>query len=127
MITIEKLNPHKHQVNPDILSNLDKLSFAMTMLEQAYMSDGGDEFIITSGYRTREEQKKINPTTINSAHIFGLACDVADIDKKIWDFCIDNLHAIAELDLYLEDKLYTQKHVHFQMRAPRSGKRIFIP
>lgn len=127
MITIETLNPHRYTPTSEQLSNLNKLAFAMSTVESAYITHGGSDFIITSGLRSIADQQKINPTASKSAHLEGLACDVADLNKKIWFFCIDNLEAIIELGLYLEDKLYSPRHVHFQLRPPASGKRIFQP
>jgi hypothetical protein len=127
MITVETLNPNRYHPTQDQLANLSKLAFAVSTIEYSYIKQGGREFIVTSGLRSVADQERVNPSVRLSAHIEGLACDIADLDKKIWAFCVDNLEAIIELELYLEDKLWTPRHVHFQLRPPASGKRIFHP
>ena len=122
-MTPKHLNPDGHPLTPDQKRNLQLLADKITILEIA----SGLDFYSTSGFRTKAEQQRINPVNPRSCHTEGLAVDVADKDKKIWDFVIDNLELVVKLGFYLENKLYTPRHVHFQLRAPRSRNRIFIP
>lgn len=83
---------------------------------------------VNRGYSTRIEQLRINPDHPGSAHITFEAVDIDDPYKDLWNWCIENLERyVIPLGLYLEEKLYTPKHVHFQTRAPGSGNRIFRP
>ena len=123
MITLVALNPREHELSDVQLINLVNLCTAMQEVEK----ECGKELIITSGYRTPEEQRKINPKASKSSHIECLACDIADMDKSLWQWCCNNLDFLAELGLYLEDGSATKTHQHFQLKAPASGKRVFLP
>lgn len=127
MISMQALNRGNYQVTEEVLRNLSNLCVALLLLEEAYTEEGGEEFYVTSGLRSHEDQMRINPKNPHSAHTEGLAADLADADSKIWTFCISHLPAIIELELYLEDKKFTPKHLHLQMRPPKSGKRVFYP
>jgi hypothetical protein len=84
-------------------------------------------FIITSGVRTRDEQSQINPGKPGSAHVQAAACDILDVDGKIWQWLVDHLDLVQELGCYLESRVYTPSWVHLQVIAPRSGHTIFLP
>lgn len=123
MISLAILNPQKHTVSEEIMRNLLKLSKVMTQVEREY----GELITVTSGYRTYEEQKETDPAHPRSAHCEGLAVDCADKDKELYSWCFDNADLMKHLGLYLEDGTYTPRHVHFQLKAPPSGHRFFIP
>lgn len=123
MISLQSLNPKNHMLKGDCIRNLIRLCKAMAQVEHDY----GKELVVTRAYSTTEEQSVIDPAHPKSAHCEGLAVDCLDEDKALWDYCIENLDFITTLNLYLEDKLYTKKHVHFQLKAPKSNNRIFIP
>jgi hypothetical protein len=103
--------------------NLRVLAAKISELEEIY----GQPFIVTSGFRSVEDQERINPSVKNSAHMSGEAVDISDPDSDIWGFLIDHLDEVVRLGLYLESKVYTRRWVHLQTRKPRSGNRIFIP
>jgi len=124
VITFKELNPKGHIVPKELLPNMSALWGAMNTLRFYY----NEPMLVTSGYRTPIEQRRINPSAPNSAHTVFQAVDVYDPDKYLWNWCIENLeNYVIPLGLYLEEKLYTPKHVHFQTRAPSSGNRIFRP
>lgn len=123
MITKAELNPHGLILSATQEENLEKLYVAMNKLRAAY----GKPMIVTSGVRTREDQLRINPRNPGSAHTMAAACDIADKDKKLCDWVLDNFNLIIELDLYIEDPDFCQTWLHIQCLPPKSGKRIFIP
>lgn len=84
---------------------------------------------ITSGFRSLEDEMRIDPAHPNSMHTRGAAVDIYDPDpeKRLWNWCIEHMGLLTELGLYIEDRLYSKNHVHFQSWAPLSGNRIFIP
>lgn len=84
---------------------------------------------VTSGFRTAEEEMRIDPQHPNSMHTKGAAVDIADPDpeRRLWTWCIDHLDLITEIGLWLESRVYSASHVHFQIYPPESGHRIFIP
>lgn len=85
------------------------------------------KLIISSGFRPA----RLNNSTIGAAaksnHITCLACDFQDLDLKLWKYVLENLDLAKELGIYFEDKRWTSSWVHFQIIAPKSGKRIYIP
>lgn len=87
----------------------------------------GFKFQVTSGYRTEEEQNKINPAQKNSSHRYGQAVDISDPEGDIWNWLVDNLDYCLRLGLYLESRSYTPRWCHLTSRPPKSGNRIFIP
>lgn len=127
MITIKDLNPKGHTPSQLQMNNLVRLWKALAPVESKFYNDTGIVFKITSGLRTEEEQLQLNPAHPKSAHVLGLAADVLDLDKSFWDWCMENMDCIIENKLYLEDKLFTPKHVHLTLVAPKSGNRVFKP
>jgi len=123
MLQIEDLNPKGYILTQFQKENLEILFEAVSELERQYDED----FIVTSGVRTPEEQERINPKVKHSAHIAGSAVDVLDLDHAIYQFCVDNIPLIKKLGLYIEDRSVTVRWIHLQTRRPPSGNIFFIP
>ena len=96
----------------------------------------GEVRSVTSGYRSMEDhlriyaEKGITDKTkipMKSKHLFGQALDIADSDGKLKEFLKNNVSLLEENGLWCEDFAYTKTWVHFQIVAPASGKRFFIP
>jgi len=88
---------------------------------------------ITSGWRPSGYNKAIGGAP-NSKHVFAQAIDIWDPDKKIGQWCQNNIETLSELGLYMESLMTTHKSddpnkrwVHLQTVAPESGNIIFIP
>lgn len=62
-----------------------------------------------------------------SCHFTGEGVDIADPDGKLGAWLKKNEKKLEELGLYIEDLAYTPGWCHLQTRAPKSGKRFFIP
>ena len=123
MISREELNPKGYTLTPEQAANFEKLYFAMNEFRKAY----GKPMTVTSGVRSENDQARINPKAKGSAHVRAAACDIADADKDVWGFCMDNIPLLEKLGLYLEDKSATPRWVHFQIYPPKSGRRVFLP
>lgn len=61
-----------------------------------------------------------------SAHLTGEAVDIAD-NGELQKWLKKNMKKMEELGLYAEDFSATPTWVHLQKRAPKSGKRFFLP
>lgn len=139
---LDILNPKGHPLTQEIKANMGKLCEKLNQIQAAY----GHELICNSGYRSPEEQMKINPKAPNSCHTKGAAVDLSDREGRLWNFLTAytarwqmpmmkeiNNDAIATLkpyeyfDIYLEDRTATPTWVHIQIYAPKSGNRIFKP
>ncbi len=128
MITLQELNPNNVQLNDEQAKNLARLHDAMNQIRQKY----GKPMLVTSGVRSVDDQKRIDGAhgrkpRLGSMHLRGAACDIWDRDKHLWGWCMDNLAWLASIGVYLEDKSATPTWVHFQILAPASGNRIFLP
>lgn len=67
-----------------------------------------------------------------SNHFIAAAIDIDDDDTLyMWKWCLANLDFLVEVGLWLEDPRWTHgpngTWMHFQIFAPKSGKRIYIP
>ena len=83
--------------------------------------------IVTSGYRTAEDQQRINPRHPHSKHLTGQAADISDVTGEMKHWLLSNLDVLEECDLYCEAFEATPTWVHYQTEPPKSGKRIFNP
>lgn len=127
MITLNELNPKNYELTEEQKANLAMLLEAMNAVRTAY----GKPMIVNSGVRSQEDQDKLIKQGATKAkksnHLTGLAVDIRDTDGKLWEWCNANIPLLENLGLYLEDRLATPTWVHFQLVAPKSGKRIFKP
>jgi hypothetical protein len=97
----------------------------------------GKPMIVTSGYRTRQDQIRIytsiarkkgidNPRIpMGSAHLKGCACDIADPDGSLQAWLRADKSILERTGLWCEDG--TVGWVHFQSYPPVSGYRWFKP
>ncbi len=122
-MTPQDLNPKKYITTKEQQANLEKLATVISELENLY----GETFVVTSGLRSYADQMRINPRVKNSAHLTGEAGDFLDLDKRIYNWCTDNLEVIAALGLYIEDGSVTKRWIHLQIRVTKSGNIVFIP
>lgn len=127
MKKIEDLNPHCYPANPTMESNLKVLFERLTEVQDAY----GKDLVITSGLRSEALQQHLiaegRTTAIHSKHLAGAAADVYDADGGLAKWVQENINAMESIGLWMEDFAHTRGWVHFQMMAPPSGKRVFIP
>lgn len=112
----------------DVQDNLRKLLFAMNEIRASY----GFVMIITSGYRRPQDNDATSNAAKLSAHLVGMACDIRDVDGSLYRWVLRNLDLMQKLGIYLEDFRWTRSKtkgnwVHFGIRKPGSGKRIFVP
>lgn len=115
-------------------ANLEDLSSelqanANTIVPRAndLLSRFGEYRNCNSGYRTPEDQMRINPKAPASKHTICAAIDLEDKDRKLTEFCLNNLEILQEIGLWMEENSSTPTWVHVQCIAPLSGHRIFIP
>jgi hypothetical protein len=78
-----------------------------------------------SGFRTIEDQKRINPKSMKSNHLTCSAIDLSDVDGKLNKWMKSNPKVIEELDIYMEERQGGWQHI--QIVKPHSGNRWFNP
>ena len=102
---------------------VDRVNMLLKLAEQ----DGIIRDKVSSGWRP----PSVNAATPNSAkaskHMTGEACDIADPDRALAQWCVDHPELLATCELWCEDFRWTPTWCHFQVVPPKSGKRIFIP
>lgn len=111
------------QYTQEISDNLDKLLIIINKVLVAY----GHSMIISSGWRPPAINRVTPGAATDSAHCLGLAVDIFDPDGKIVAWVLQNLALMKSLGIYLEDFRWTPDWVHFGIRKPASGHRIYIP
>jgi len=134
MVTFDEIikKYDKNKIPKEHLENIEKLLIKINILRSLCKIP----FIITSGYRSREDHIRIynnkgifdeNKIPFGSGHLRGECVDVSDPKGKIRDWLLNNLIELKNIGLWIEDFRYTKGWVHFGITPPKSGKRIFIP
>lgn len=134
MISIEELysSADLGSITHDFNLNLQQLHYRMNVIRHLW----NQPMIVTSGFRTPEEQIKIyaakgQPAKLGSLHLIGAACDISDPQGDLKKWTLDHLQLMEELNLYMEDFDSTGGSncgwIHFQLYAPQSGSRFFLP
>jgi len=116
-----------YPLTPELEDNLTKLLEAVNKLRISY----GKPLVVTSGYRPGHFNKSAKGAT-KSAHMTCEAVDFRDSNGEFGKWCLNNLPLLEQLGLYMESPLYTheppgKRWIHVQTRAPKSGRRVFIP
>lgn len=102
-------------------------------------------WLVSSGYRTLEHHEEIyrlknekrmkaglDPVSIpmGSQHLYGNAVDIADPNRKLQHWLLDNIGILEDQGIYceaLDACQYPSAWVHFQRIAPKSKSRFFQP
>lgn len=133
MVTLnELLGKYKFEdQSKDIQDNLLILLDHINNIRTAY----DKPMIVTSGLRTMEDHLRIyaekgitDPKLIpmKSKHLFGQAVDVLDEDLTLTAWLKQNdSQILVDNELWCEEG--NSNWVHFQIIAPKSGKRWFVP
>lgn len=123
MIKREDINRDNYPELPDVSLNINVLVERLNLL----IHWGCPITRITSGLRSVADQKRINPAAMRSKHLTGAAADCYDPERKIANWCKDNLQVLEDVQLWCEDFGHTPTWVHFQCLPPKSGRRVFLP
>lgn len=110
-------------LTPEQRANMDKLLAAVNELIKRY----GRSLPINSGFRSKEDQMRINPKSMSSKHLICAAIDLGDKDHSFRHWLLTHLEHAQELKLWIEDPSHTSTWIHLQCIPPKSGYRIFIP
>ena len=111
------------ELTPELLGNANTTVPAANELLDRFGEFRG----CNSGYRSPEDQMRINPSAPKSKHMLCAAIDLEDKDNKLKTWCLANLQVLEELGLYMEHPNSTPTWIHVQIVAPHSGNRVFKP
>lgn len=81
---------------------------------------------LSSGFRDKQSNAAAGGAKA-SCHLFGMAADIEDKDRKFATFCVANEDLLRHFGLWMEDPRYTKSWVHLQTRPVGSGSHIFVP
>ena len=128
MISMSELLKGRDQEYPDdytqdVQDNLAKLLDALNVIRAAYAKP----MTVNSGWRPPSVNAATPGAASHSAHCQGLAADIADPDGEVMKWVLENLQLMKDNGFYFEDFRWTTNWVHFGLRRPASGKRIFVP
>lgn len=126
-------------VTPEIEANVVLLLEPVNQFVAAAAADGVpigiDEHtgnIVASGLRPLVVNDRTQNAAGDSTHIWGLGVDLQDITpaRLLARFalrCARPGGLLEQLGLYMERPQWTPDWVHLQVRAPKSGRRVYIP
>lgn len=111
-----KLNdlPVDHQ------ANIEELLVKINKVREKY----GKPMTPTSVYRSMADHLRIyaqkgitdkSKIPMKSKHLFGQACDIADADGELKEWCKKNEDFLLSIGLWMEHYDYTDKWAHFQI------------
>ena len=126
MITREEIlmgRDEQYPLNDEQEANLAKLLESLNKFRSIY----GKPMFVSSGYRPANINANVPGAAKKSNHIVCLACDFADKDGSLDQWCSDNLSVLEDCGLWLESPTHTPGWCHLQAIAPRSNRRVFIP
>jgi uncharacterized protein YcbK (DUF882 family) len=103
--------------------NIEELRKRLNIIREA----GGKPMLVTSGLRTEQDQKRINPKAMKSKHLLGQAADISDTNGEMQKWLTENEELLEVVGLWCEHFSATKTWVHFQIVPPRSGNRFFYP
>jgi hypothetical protein len=114
-------------LEPEIQANLIELLGKINKLRTAV----GRPLKVNDGLRRKGIDLPKNGAK-KSTHYSGLAVDIDDDESAwLWIWVKNNLELMKEIGLYMEHPGYTHHKdgtwMHFQIRPPNSGKRIYVP
>ena len=124
MITVDEyLMNRKSGLTFELLENAIDTVEKVNKLLDAF----GSQRKVTSGYRPASVNAAIPNAAKKSNHMLCKACDLEDVDGKLDKWCMDNLHVLTEIGLWLEHPSATKTWCHIQTVPPKSGNRVFYP
>jgi hypothetical protein len=117
------------QLTPEQQKNALETLRRINIIRAAY----GKAMKVNDGVRRMQDQPKNAATKSN--HLIGAAIDIDDDDAgTLWFWLMkpEQMQMLKDVGLWLEHGCYTHNKqngtwVHFQIVAPGSGKRIYVP
>lgn len=103
-------------------ANMEKLLIAANLIRDLY----GKPLAVSSGYRPPTQNAAAGGAG-KSCHLTCEAIDFADPKGDLARWLLANMDILEQARLYMESPMKTVGWVHLQTRAPRSGKRVFLP
>lgn len=121
----------KYACSPDVLRNAQVTVDKTNQLKRLAVLDGlvfsDDAHEVASGWRPEAVNDCTSNAAKKSSHITGCGLDTHDPQRLFARWCLQNLHQLEAIGLWMEDPRWTPNWVHLQTFAPGSGNRVYIP
>lgn len=111
----------------ELVSKVNLLLLAMVQAGVVLQVDPSTGSLSHSGWRPPAVNAATPRAAKKSKHMVGLADDLFDPDGALDAWCLANLHVLEAIGLWLEHPDSTPRWCHVQIRAPKSGNRVFRP
>lgn len=108
-------------MSPEWVGNMNTLIPKINDLLEKF----GEYRKCNSGFRTQDDQMRINPKAPNSNHCIAAAIDLFDANGELHTFLKLNPKVLEDLDLFCEERQGSWQHL--QIIRPKSGHRWFNP
>lgn len=120
---------YQSELTDEIRGNAEKtVEKANELLVRAGRSDIDS---VNSGWRPRAVNDATSNAAARSKHITAEAVDLPDTDGLLAEWCLDNLDALKEMEIWCEHPGWTVGWLHMQTvppgNPPRPQVRVFIP
>ena len=110
-----------------LLPIVDKLLARMEAGGVKILTDVGTGSPIHSGWRPAEVNEHTSNAGAHSNHLKGLAVDLLDPQRKLGTWAVNNLPALQELGLWMEDPRWCPTWLHVQCVPPASNHLVYVP
>ena len=110
-----------------LLPIVDDLLARMEAAGVQLLIDAGTRSPIHSGWRPPAVNDNTSNAAAKSNHRIGLAVDLLDTHRALGTWAVNNLDALEELGLWMEDPRWCPTWLHVQCVSPASGHRVYIP
>lgn len=110
-----------------LLPIVDKLLARMEVDGVRILADAGTGSPIHSGWRPPSVNDHTSNAGEHSNHLRGLAVDLLDTQRELGTWAVNNVSALEELGLWIEDPRWCPTWLHAQCEPPVSGHRVYVP
>lgn len=119
---------YPQELTDELRANAEETCRRTNLLLDRYFADNpDDETGVNSGWRPAAINRGTPGAAKKSKHMVCKAIDLEDDEGAIDDWCMNNLHVLEELELWLEHPSATKGWCHLQTVPPRSKNRVFYP
>ena len=87
----------------------------------------GEPRTVNSGWRPKAINAGVPNAASKSKHTTCQACDLADDDGTLDQWCLDHPEELERIGLWQEHPDATPRWAHVQIVPPKSGNRVFRP
>ncbi len=111
-----------------VISNAKETARRVSMLLTSFSSSSKEHYErrVRSGFRD-VESNRIAGGAKNSAHLWGMAVDLEDVDRKLSQWCLQNIDLLKHFQLWIENPSKTPTWLHVQTRFVSSRSQVFEP